>query len=135
VPRLTLRGKLNRHGSLLSIGLALCLFVGMSVYYYLQTKQGADVDITFHWEDQEDTGDDALHPVVQTEFNSAGKLNINKVEQVELQQLPGIGPALALRIVEYRKQNGPFSSVDELLKVSGIGQKTMEKLRPLICVE
>ena len=47
----------------------------------------------------------------------------------ELEELPGVGPAIAQRIVEHRENNGPFASVDGLLEVSGIGPATLEKIR------
>jgi competence protein ComEA len=56
-------------------------------------------------------------------------VDINTANQTELDRLPGIGPKLAKEIVEYRKKNGPFKSVDELTKVKGIGPKSLEKLR------
>lgn len=61
---------------------------------------------------------------------SGGKININTASLSTLQELPGIGPALAQRIVDYRTQNGRFGSVDQLTEVSGIGEKVVEKLRP-----
>ncbi len=57
-------------------------------------------------------------------------LNINTATEAELELLPGIGPALAARIVEYRRRHGRFRSVDELDHVSGIGPRTLEKIRP-----
>jgi competence protein ComEA len=51
----------------------------------------------------------------------SGPININRATAGELDGLPGIGPVLASRIIDYRKANGPFASVDDLQKVSGIG--------------
>lgn len=63
-----------------------------------------------------------------------GTININTASAEELDALPGIGPALAGRIVAYRQQHGPFASVEELSNVSGISPKMVETLRPLISV-
>ena len=63
---------------------------------------------------------------------SSGKLNLNAATEAELTTLPGIGPAKAQAILEYREQNGRFKSVDDLKNVSGIGEKTFEKLREFI---
>jgi competence ComEA-like helix-hairpin-helix protein len=65
------------------------------------------------------------------------RLNINTATAKELDDLPvpGIGEALSKRIIQYRKQNGNFATVDEITKVPGIGEKTLEKLRGFICVE
>lgn len=63
-----------------------------------------------------------------------GKLNINTATAGQLQELPGVGPVLAERIVAYRDQHGPFASVDDLDNVEGIGPSLLEKLRPLVTV-
>lgn len=62
-------------------------------------------------------------------------VNLNTATAAELELLPGIGPALAARIVEHRRSNGPFTGVEELDHVRGIGPRTMEALRPLVRIK
>jgi competence protein ComEA len=61
-------------------------------------------------------------------------LDLNRATRAELRLIPGIGDALAQRVVNQRERNGPFKSVDELRQVSGIGPKTLERLRPRLFV-
>lgn len=49
-------------------------------------------------------------------------MNINEAKQEDFEQLPGIGPSIAKKIIEYREQNGKFTSIDELQEVKGIGE-------------
>ncbi|USQ81143.1 ComEA family DNA-binding protein [Ornithinimicrobium faecis] len=58
------------------------------------------------------------------------QININTADQAVLEELPGVGPVTAGAIVAWREENGQFSSPDELLEVSGIGEATLDKLRP-----
>ncbi len=58
-----------------------------------------------------------------------GGININSASASELEDLPGVGPVLAQRIVEWRTANGPFTSIDDLGQVSGIGTSVLEQLR------
>lgn len=58
-----------------------------------------------------------------------GVIDLNTASAAELEELPGVGPAIAQRIVEHREKNGPFTSVDGLLEVSGIGPSTLEEIR------
>jgi competence protein ComEA len=61
-------------------------------------------------------------------------VDINTADCDTLETLPGIGPVLAQRILDYREQHGPFSDISELIAVKGIGEKTMDQLRPIITV-
>jgi len=62
------------------------------------------------------------------------KIDINRAEAWLLEALPGIGEVLAQRIVDYRSQNGPFRTIEDLLKVKGIGPATFAKIRDYITV-
>lgn len=61
-----------------------------------------------------------------------GKVSLNSASSEELQTLTGIGPALATRIIEYREHNGSFKTIEDLKQVSGIGDKTFDKLKDFI---
>ncbi|HPW69387.1 MAG: helix-hairpin-helix domain-containing protein [Desulfomonilia bacterium] len=61
--------------------------------------------------------------------SAKGQLNINTATIEELQLLPGIGPATAQNILNYREINGPFTSVEDIIKVKGVGDRKLEQLR------
>jgi competence protein ComEA len=63
-----------------------------------------------------------------------GKVNINTADAAALDSLPRLGPAMAERIIQWREANGRFSAIEDLMNVSGIGQKTFDGLRDLITV-
>lgn len=64
----------------------------------------------------------------------AGLVNVNTATEAELETLPGIGPVLAAAIVQYRTEHGPFTSVEQLEEVSGIGPATLAEIRDLVTV-
>lgn len=69
-----------------------------------------------------------------TEGATGGKVNLNSAGQPELEELPGVGPVTAQRILDYRKKRGRFTSVRQLLEVEGIGQKRYDALKDLVTV-
>ena len=71
----------------------------------------------------------------QTEEKKSEKVNINKATQTELEGLPGIGPATAIKIINYRNENGKFKNIEDIKEVSGIGDAKYENIKDLICVE
>jgi len=66
--------------------------------------------------------------------DSSGKVNLNTADETALMTLPGIGPSKAQAILDYRQQSGSFKTVEDLKSVSGIGDKTFERLADLITV-
>lgn len=73
-------------------------------------------------------------PTEPTQAEAAEKININTANDLELQALPGIGEKKAIQIINYRTENGSFTTIEDLMEVSGIGQKTFDSLKELITV-
>ena len=106
---------------------ATALFLGFLLGYTIYDAAPSD---GFMIEGERETG---ISPEVFT-LPEGSKININTATAVELIDLPGIGPSLSRRILEYRKIHGSFESIEELLNVSGIGPKVFEKLEPYVTV-
>ncbi len=62
-------------------------------------------------------------------------MDINAATQEDLEALPGIGPVLAGRIVDFRRKHGPFKRVEDLERVSGIGSKKLAQIKPHVIIE
>lgn len=70
--------------------------------------------------------------IAEGETQSSGKVNINTATQTELETLSGIGPSTALKIIQYRNDNGEFSSIEDIKNVSGIGEAKYESIKDSI---
>lgn len=68
----------------------------------------------------------------ETQDDGSGMVSLNNASSKELEELPGIGPSLAGRIIDYREENGGFRDVNEIKLVSGIGEKMFEKIKDKI---
>ena len=65
---------------------------------------------------------------------SQGQINLNTADTEQLQRIPGIGPAMAEKVLAFRKENGGFKTIEDLLQVSGIGERKFEKMKPFVKV-
>lgn len=90
---------------------------------------GADYTISVQRMDREPPA-----PQFPAEPEPQGPVDVNTADAEALQTLPGIGPALAERIIAYRTEHGPFRRVEDLLEVKGIGEATLEKFRQEVTV-
>ena len=78
--------------------------------------------------------EEAGENVIENEIKNS-KVNINTALQTELETLTGIGPSTALKIIEYRKENGEFKAIEDIQNVPGIGEAKFENIKQEICVK
>lgn len=115
-------GGLTNEADLTNINLAYILEDGEKVY--IPSKN-------------EKTEDSQSNTSSSTSYNSKfnAKTNINKANQAELELIPGIGPSTALKIINYRKENGNFKKIEDIKNVSGIGDSKYEQMKSYISVK
>ncbi len=80
---------------------------------------------------------ESTSPAVQgspVSTSATGPINVNTASEAELESLPGIGPSLAQRIVDYRNEHGPFASLDELANIQGISERMVDDFRDQVTV-
>ena len=114
-------GGVTEHADLTDINRAAFVEDGEKIYI-----PPAAVDRTGEDEDASSSG--------QQVSRGDGRININTADSAQLQELDGIGPATAQKIIDYRKENGRFSSIEDIKNVSGIGDKSFEKIKDRIKV-
>lgn len=138
----------NRRERTAIVLLTLTLLIGIAVDYFK--------DMAFHKELNRLSADDSIAVTQLLQFTektenllsdallnensepiypTAHLIDINSASYSELQTLPGIGPVIAQRIVDYRSANGAFSAIDSLINVKGIGKEKMNQLRNLITIQ
>ena len=135
---------INSHERVL-VAISLILFAGVIFYNFLTLSHVGESggEVASSYEDateKKELGTTVEKTTTVTEgtvmesSENTRMMNINTASINELTTLPGIGEVKARAIVDYRENHGPFKSVEELMMVSGIGEKTYEKLREKICV-
>lgn len=78
--------------------------------------------------------EEAGENVIEESGKINNKVNINEAKQTELETLPGIGPSTALKIINYRQENGEFKTIEDIKNVPGIGESKFENIKESICV-
>jgi len=76
-----------------------------------------------------------VNTVKSAAVNKPGKININTADEKDLDTLEGVGPATAKAIIQYREQKGPFNTIEDIKKVSGIGEAKFNNMKDKITVE
>ena len=124
-------GGLTQEADLSDINLAYLLEDGMKIYIPNQNERQENNEKTENTAKTENT------PSMQIQDTSTKQdvININTATQEELDTLPGIGPATATKIIEYRKEKGKFKQKEEIKEVSGIGEAKYEKIKEYISVK
>ena len=114
----------NKTPLLILLGIAI-LFTGIIIGTFIG-RATAPYGVSMHaptYDAQRPT------PTLPYQTNQTGKINVNVATAEELIMLPGIGKETAKRIIEYRHKYGPFQSLDDLTKVKGVGENTVENIR------
>ena len=93
---------------------------------------GQKIEVPRRGEDVQITAPTTPVPGSTTSAVPGGTININTADQITLETIPGIGPVTAQAIIAYRTEVGSFSSIEQLLEVSGIGPATLESMRPYV---
>jgi competence protein ComEA len=118
-------GGLTKNADISQINRAAMLSDGEKVF--IPTKPSLDIQGS-------GSGLDTSQNTTGNQNTTTTKVNINNASSEQLQEVPGIGPVTANKIILFRTQNGLFRKLEDIKKVSGIGDKTFEKMKPYICI-
>ena len=118
-------GGLTEDADITNVNLAFIVEDGVKIRIP-STNDKDEIDIV-----TESSGSEVID---ENDETSNGLININKASQAELETLNGIGPSLALKIIEYREQNGKFKTISDIKNVSGIGENKFNNIRDFIDV-
>ena len=133
-------GGITQKADIMKVNLVYMLQDGMKVNIpsSIELKNNPNFEyITMSSGDEKNDSNIKNATTVDKKSESAFKVsnvNINTATQTELETLPGIGPSLALKIINYRKENGKFKSIEELKSVNGIGENKYEEIKKYIYV-
>jgi len=111
------------------VNLALPLTNGAQVYVPALAEEAATPEAVVTLPDQTGTSGE-----VAGQSASGDLININTATAEELDTLPGIGPSTAQKILDYRDENGPFAAIEDIMRVSGIGEAKFNKIKDLITI-
>ncbi len=119
-------GGVTNEADLSKINLAYSVKDGQKIYIpNVNDKENEEEYIT------QEAGDEVI---VEGEVKTS-KVNINTAKQTELETLSGIGPSIALKIINYREENGEFKTIEDIKNVPGIGDAKFENIKENICVK
>lgn len=118
-------GGATKDANLDGINLAARVVDGMQIVVATKGEEQASSTVSVP------TGSSATQLIEQTSA-PGGLISINSASAAQLEEIPGIGPVTAKKIIEYRQTHGGFKSIDELMQVKGIGPKKLENMRPYV---
>ncbi len=123
-------GGLTEDANIKDINLAYVLEDGMKIYI---PKNSDNNEVEDNIYVSKESGSATTKTTESTNNKTQNtKVNINTATQTELETLPGIGPSIAIKIINYRKENGKFINIEDIKKVSGIGDSKYAKIKDLI---
>ena len=124
-------GGVTEEADLEQVNLAFVLSDGQKIYIPNKKEREANEEKAYI------TAESGNNVIIKdkVEGGKKQKVNINEAKQEDFEELPGIGPSIAKKIIEYREQNGKFTSIDELQEVKGIGEAKFENIKEYITVK